>query len=122
MFHNGTITYETGSANVTLKDCKLINFPILIFDSTILFSGSTEFSDSYRNSALLLFSSTIILSDDISFINNTATVGGAMAFYSSVLQIIPGTNVSFINNSALARGGAIFIDPGYQVRELVLMK
>ena len=45
-----------------------------------------------------------------------------MALYSSILKIIPGADVSFINNSALVRGGAIFIDPGFQVRELVMMK
>ena len=121
-FRNGTTTCETGSTNVTLKDCNLINFQVFIFDSVFLFSGITEFSDSYHNSALLSFSSTIILSDNVSFINNTATVGGAMAFYSSVLKIAPGARISFINNSALERGGAIFIDPGFQVRELVLNK
>ena len=121
-FCNGTTTFETGSANVTLKDCKLINFQVFVFDSIFLFSGITEFSDSYHNSALLSFSSTIILSENVSFINNTATVGGAMAFYSSILKIAPSASVSFINNSALERGGAIFIDPGFQVQELVLMK
>ena len=118
-FYNGNITYE--STNVTMIDCKLVNYQVFVLDSTVLFSGVTEFTDSYHNSALLSFSSTIILSDDVSFINNTAIKGGAMAFYSSVLMIVHGASVSFITNSALERGGAIFIDSGF-VRELVLLK
>ena len=121
-FRNGTITYKTGlTANFTVKDCKLINYQMFVFNSITLFSGDTEFADSFQNSALTLFSSTIIFSGNILFINNTATVGGAMAMYSSFLKIIPGTNVSFINNSALDRGGAIFVDPGF-IQHLILLK
>jgi predicted outer membrane repeat protein len=120
-FHNGTIIYKTGSANFTVKDCKLINCQMFVYNSIVLFSGDTEFADSLQDSALTSISSTIIFSDNILFINNTATVGGAMAIYSSILKIVPGTNVSFINNSALDGGGAIFVDPGF-IQGLILMK
>ena len=120
-FHDGAIIYKTGSANTTVIDCKLINYQTFVLESTVLFSGNTEFTDSYQNSALLSLSSTIVLSGNVSFINNTAIKGGAMTFYSSALKIVPGASVSFINNSALDRGGAIFIDPAF-VQGLVLMK
>ena len=120
-FHDGTITYKTGSANITAVDCKLINYQMFILQSTILFSGNTEFTDSYQNSAFLSLSSTIVLSGNVLFVNNSAIKGGAMTFYSSTLKIVSGASVSFINNSALDRGGAIFIDPAF-FQELVLMK
>ena len=120
-FHNGTLTFNTGSANVTMEDCKLVNFQVFVLSSITLFSGVSEFTASNQNSAILSFSSTIILSGSVCFINNTAPKGGAMSLYSSALKFTVGTNVSFINNYALETGGAIFIDPGL-VRNLALMK
>ena len=119
-FQSGTIVYHMG-VNVNMKDCQLIDYQVYAFESNITFSGVSEFTSSSRESALLSFSSTVILSGTVSFFNNTATKGGAMALYSSALKIAEGTTVSFINNTALERGGAIFVDPGFE-RNLVLMK
>ena len=71
-------------------------------------SGNISFTNS-QTTAFTAYSSTITLSGTVSFVNNTGTNGGALALYSSTLNIARNTSVYFYNNSALETGGAIYV-------------
>ena len=98
--------------NVTVKSCNLTSYKIFSISSSALFTGVSQITASDQDSAILSVLSTIILSGNVAFIDNTAPKGGALALYSSHLKIMGGTNVSFINNTAYEVGGAIYVDPG----------
>ena len=109
-------TREIG--NFTLRDCKFLNIsipsvnsPITTYGSMIYLSGTSKFTHSDRSS-ILAYDSDITLSGNITFKNNTAINGGAIALHSSTLYIDKNANVSFINNRAISVGGAIFVDSG----------
>ena len=77
--------------------------------SNISIVGNVTFSNC-QVSVITSFSSTITLSGNISFLNNTGIRGGAMALYSTTLNIARNTNVYFFNNVASETGGAIHVD------------
>ena len=134
LFLNGVsldISYQASS--IVLEDCCIdiahADSRIEVGNSTVLMSGNTSFSTapqvlashcnvtlsgniSFTNSqttAFTAYSSTITLSGTVSFVNNTGTNGGALALYSSTLNIARNTSVYFYNNSALETGGAIYV-------------
>ena len=73
--------------------------------SNVKITGNVIFADSIQTS-ISVSSSTITLSGNISFLNNVGVNGGAMALYSSTLNIAPNTSVYFYNNTAIS-GGAM---------------
>lgn len=73
--------------------------------SYVKIAGNVIFADSIQTSISASLS-TITLSGNISFLNNTGVNGGAMALYSSTLVIAPNTSVYFHNNTAVS-GGAM---------------
>ena len=75
-----------------------------IYFSNCQFVGST-------GTAVYAFQSVIHVHHTVSFINNTACKGAAMAFYgNSSLIVHKGSHLHFINNHAENVGGAIFVD------------
>ena len=72
--------------------------------SNCLFVGST-------GTAVYAFRSVIHVHHTVSFTNNTAYKGAAMAFYgNSSLIVHKGSDLHFVNNHAENVGGAIFVD------------
>ena len=110
-FQDFSILIPVGST-FEINDSIFINAPINVQGSNINVSGDTLFSTSYQESALTVYLSTITLSGNVTFADNTGIRGGAMALYSSTLIIAPGTITTFTNNSAQHKGGAIYIEPG----------
>jgi len=134
-FLNGVLLYITSyeTSSIVIEDCYVgrvnTGSRIAIRDSSVLMSGHTSFSNAppflvfhcnvtltdnitFANSQTTAFTayfSTVTLSGFVSFLNNTATKGGAMALYSSTLKIARNTSVYFYNNSALETGGAIYV-------------
>ena len=108
--------------HVKMEDCTLVNNQVLVHECSIGFSGVSKFTGSLF-SAILSISSTIMLAENVSFVNNFAFRGGAIALYSSQLEfiIMSGANVTFVNNSAQGKGGAIYVDPDLS-RSLLLWK
>ena len=79
---------------------------------TVAYSNVTIANSTFANNlntALTTYRSTITLSGDVSFVNNTGTKGGAMALYSSTLNIQRNASVDFVNNVAREMGGAIYV-------------
>ncbi|MCG8623916.1 MAG: hypothetical protein MJE68_18235, partial [Proteobacteria bacterium] len=118
-FRGGTLAFRNcDAANVTIRDCVLIDNQVLVYKSNADLSGVSKFTGS-RFSAILSIMSTITLSENISFVDNSAFRGGAMALYSSTLALSSGANIIFVNNSAQGEGGAIYVDPDF-TRNLLL--
>ena len=105
------ISFE-GRITAQVRDCAFIKTPISITQGSIVLSGATVFRDTTYNPAILSYQGHIILSGTVLFVNNSALRGGAMALYSSTLNISANTVVTFSNNSATQLGGAIYIAPG----------
>ena len=99
-------------ANVTMRDCTFRNSPVLVYDTKIVLAGTSLLMGSQKSPALLLISGTVVLSGSISFTDNFAFRGAAMALFSSLILISPGADVVFANNSVYGEGGAVFIDLG----------
>ena len=110
-FRHGSITLQkTRTPNVMMEDCTLVNNTLSVYNSHITIAGISKFIRNFQ-SALSLFSSTVVLSGEVHFVNNTGFRGSAISFYSSTLEITPGADVRFINNSAKGLGGAIYAEP-----------
>ena len=82
--------------------------------STFFLQGNNEFRSNLATAsggAIFLQSSYLSFTENTTFINNTATYGGAIYVdINSTLYFQPPTNVSFINNTALFAGGAIYVE------------
>ena len=76
--------------------------------SNVSITGDITFSGN-KETPITAYSGIITLSGNVSFLNNTGTNGGAMALYSSTLNIASSTSVYFYNNSAIDTGGAIYV-------------
>jgi predicted outer membrane repeat protein len=77
----------------------------------ITFADNSKFYSNH-NSALVSYLSVITFAGSVSFFNNSGIRGGAMALYSSTLNLAStDTNILFINNLAQETGGAIHIEP-----------
>ena len=76
--------------------------------SNITVTNGTTFAN-LINTPITTYESVVTLSGNITFVNNTGTKGGAIALYSSTLNIARNTSVDFFNNSAREVGGAIYV-------------
>ena len=111
-FHDSFLSIDVDSgASIAVENCKLARSSVSVLSSNVVFSGVSQFTGTNQSSAISSFFSNITLSGVVIFANNTGIRGGAMALYSSILNVASGTNVSFINNSAVETGGAIYIYP-----------
>ena len=113
-FHSGIRTTFAGAPNttITVTDCVFVNSPVFVYDTKIVLAGTSELKRSRDSSALLVISGTLGLSGSITFAENSAFRGAAMALYSSLIVISPGADVTFANNSVSGKGGAMFIEFG----------
>ena len=118
---DGSVKLHLNTASTSIKNCKLKNNSISIQYSTIVFSGVSLFTGTAQSSAISSYFSNITLSGTIVFANNSGIRGGAMALYSSTLNMAPGTNVLFVNNRAEDTGGAIYINPSLGPNNLLLI-
>ena len=91
------------------EDC-----PILIAAyNNITITGNTMFVNKHETAVTAYASLITFSSGQVSFINNTGTKGGAMALYSSTLNIARNTSVYFYCNRAREVGGAIYVSTTY---------
>ena len=97
-----------------IDSCNFLNSPLGIDrDATVTISGTTVFAGTEQISAITSFlGGTLTLSGNVTFANNSAKRGGALALYMSTLSIAANTTVTFMNNSANHNGGAIYVEPG----------
>ena len=101
---NGTVLFTPYGLNPFLAT-------YMFSSSCVKITGDVTFANSL-STRIAAYSSTITLSGNISFLNNTGVNGGAMALYSSILKIAPNTTVLFYNNTATETGGFIYVDTG----------
>ena len=101
------------SINLTIIDSKLLNNSISAANCIINITGVSEFTNA-QTSAISSYDSAIILSGTVSFRNNTATRGAAMALHDSWLYFEVGVIAIFTSNVANDKGGAIFTEPNFQ--------
>ena len=85
-----------------------IQHMISVFFTNTTLTGDIVFSNNWRT-PFSAYSSSITFSGNISFLNNTGINGGAIALYSSTLNIASNTSVYFYNNTATETGGAIYV-------------
>ena len=96
-----------------IKDCSFYSTPLQLFNNYSIISGITYFTDSQYDSAIsCYYGGNLTLSGNVTFANNNATRGGALALYSCTVNIAANTSVTFVNNSANHKGGAIYVDVG----------
>ena len=112
-FQNGSLFIDMHRASMTMENCSLNCYPLIVQNSNVIFSGVSQITDTYvyHKSAIVSYFSNITLSGAVTFTNNGGYRGGAIVLYSSTLNVAPGANVSFINNTAVGTGGAIYIYP-----------
>ena len=84
-----------------------INTNVTLTGTVLVSSIRADLINNYYGTPLYAYRSNITLAGNISFVNNTGTNGGAMALYSSTLNIASGTSVRFWDNKATENGGAI---------------
>ena len=102
-------------ARLEIKDCRFFNTPLQInnYQLTVILSGITNFTDTQHTSAIsCYYGGNLTLSGNLTFANNSARRGGALALYLCKLNIAANTSVTFVNNSANHKGGAIYVEPG----------
>lgn len=118
-FHCGLVSIYTSQSLVTITDCKSFSNPINVQNSTLEILGVSLFTVSNRTSAITVYYCNVTLSGRLLFANNSGIRGGAMALYSSTLNLAPSTEVKFINNSASEIGGAMYINPSLMPNQLL---
>ncbi len=90
------------------------NCPMLIAAyNNITITGNTTFANKHETAVTVYASLVTLSSGHVSFINNIGTKGGAMALYSSTLNIARNTSVYFYRNKAREVGGAIYVSTTY---------
>lgn len=122
-FHDDLVMIGTLSdrSTVTMKNIMSISSPIHVQKCTVVVSGVSYFSATNQKSAISTYLCNITLSGRVTFADNSGIRGGAMALYSSNLNIAPGTVAKFINNTVLETGGAIYIDPSLLPSQLLMI-
>jgi hypothetical protein len=93
---------------ITVTNCTITNSRIILTDVVLLIKDC-EFKRC-KESAILSYSSFIILEGVVIFSDNIGKIGGAISLRGSRIKVNQNTNVTFQNNSASIFGGAIFID------------
>ena len=134
-FSNSSLRLDYMSTNITVSNSTISGglLALTMSTSNVEINGAVQFSDygyigrfsslyflsstitiigdvTFSRTPMYAYSSIITLSGNISFLNHTGVYGGAMALYSSTLNIAPNTSVYFYNNNATETGGAIYID------------
>ena len=90
------------------------NCPMLIAAyNNITITGNTTFANKHETAVTAYASLVTLSSGHVSFINNAGTKGGAMALYSSTLNIARNTFIYFYQNKAREVGGAIYVATTY---------
>ena len=120
-FQDGILSIDADRETVIMENCTLTRNSLSVQYSNVVFSGVSQLTGADQSSAISSYFSNITLSGVIKFANNTGIRGGAMALYSSTLNVAPGTNVSFVNNSAVETGGAIYVNPSLTPHQLLLI-
>ena len=115
------LSLDVDGANVIMENCKLAMTSLNILYSNVIVSGISQFISTNKSSAISSYFSNITLSGLITFANNSGIRGGAMALYSSTLNVLPGTNILFVNNFAVETGGAIYVNPSLTPHQLLLI-
>ena len=93
---------------ITVTNCTIINSNIILTDVVLLIKDC-EFKRC-KGSAIISYSSFIVLEGVVVFSDNVGEFGGALSLRGSRIEVNKNTNVTFLNNSATIFGGAIFID------------
>ena len=95
-------------SDLEIADCAFSGeaVQIVLSSTTLNVSGATQFVNG--NNAILAVDSTVNLSDDVRFINNTGDQGGAIYISKSRLTVADNATVVFQGNHANYVGGAIF--------------
>ena len=103
---NGTFLFSTTSQGLNpsnpLATCMFLS-------SNVTITGDVTFANDVRRVIFVYLSTITLSSGNILFVNNSGVSGGAMALYSSTLNIAPNTSVYFYNNTATETGGAIYV-------------
>ena len=81
---------------------------LLSSTSNVTISGNALFANN-MDTVITAYSGSVSMSGCVSFHNNTGTKGGAMALYSSILNIERNTRAHFDYNSATDTGGALYV-------------
>ena len=104
--------FMSKNSKIELVDCTFLNFPLDV-ETDIIVSGTTIFSGTKKKPAISsYYGGNLTLSGNVTFANNNATRGGALALYLCTVNIAANTSVTFVNNSANHKGGAIYVEPG----------
>ena len=120
-FQDGELSMDVGGANIIMENCKLATNSLSMQYSNVIFSGTSLFTSTRQSSAVSSYFSNITLSGVITFANNRGIRGGAMALYSSTLNVLPDTSVLFVNNVAVETGGAVYVNPSLTPDQLLLI-
>ena len=112
-YHN-VIFQLSSSIRLEIENCNFSNSPFVIHKTvTVIVSGTTIFADTIQSPAISsYYGGNLTLSGNVTFANNNATRGGALALYFSTVYIAANTSVTFLNNFAYHKGGAIYVEPG----------
>ena len=106
---HGTVTAAPVD-NITIEDSEFHKNGFTAYKSNVSLVGTSRFMNN-KNSALVAYYSTVTLAGNVTFSDNFGTRGGALALYSSTIDIANGTNVNFSHNSVRDTGGAIHVEP-----------
>ena len=93
--------------NITILNC-IFNESAMILTNVHLTIKDSIFSDS-TSTAIMLFSSTLTIMGQVSFLNNRGYQGGALMLVATVMNIAREANLLFQENHAENTGGAIFV-------------
>ena len=102
---SGTVLFSNTAGDVMENPSAAYTF----ISSNVNITGNVTFADNEHTPIAAYSSTTITLSGNNLFLNNSGVNGGAMALYSSTLNIAPNTTVYFYNNTATETGGAIYV-------------
>ncbi|MCG8625010.1 MAG: hypothetical protein MJE68_23795 [Proteobacteria bacterium] len=93
--------------NITILNCIFIESTMILTNVNLTIKDS-NFSDSI-STAIMLFSSTLTIMGQISFLNNRGYQGGALMLVATVMNIAREANLLFQENHTENTGGAIFV-------------
>ena len=106
------------TANICIQNTPFVNNqdlrgkPVIVYvtkANTVIITDC-EFRDNHGSAIRAVNTASLRLSGDVSFRNNSAQQGGALALISTKVLFMQGAHVMFQDNYASDVGGAIFID------------
>ena len=95
-------------STIAVENCIIVNSHIILTD-VILSIKNCEIKNS-THSAIVSYSSVIMLAGIVEFSNNKGETGGALNLRGSRITLFENSNITFRNNNALEFGGAVFVD------------